>query len=299
MPRVAVTGGSGGLGRFCVGALLDARWDVVAIDRVRGNELRAHYVDIDLTDFGQTLEALSGVDGLYDSIDAVVHLAAIPAPGITTSSRTFQNNITATHNVFLAAKTLGIDRVVFASSETVLGLPFTTPPVGIPVTEDFEPRPESTYAMVKVLEETMAKIFCQWNPALTMTALRFSNVINPEWYPEFPSYDADPQLRRWNLWGYVDARDAASVVVLALDRTDPGFDVFIVAAADTVMSRPNSELITAEFPGVPVAEGLSEHATLLSIDKARRVLNYRPQYSWRDVPAEPSKSKRARKGGSQ
>ncbi|MBG6240150.1 nucleoside-diphosphate-sugar epimerase [Mycetocola sp. CAN_C7] len=286
MSRVAVTGASGGLGRFCVEALLDAGWDVVAIDRVRGHESRAHYVDIDVTDFGQTLEALSGVDGLYDGVDAIVHLAAIPAPGITTSSRTFQNNIVATHNVFLAAKVLGIDRVVFASSETVLGLPFTTPPLGIPVTEEFAPRPESTYGMVKVLEETMATIFCQWNPALTMTALRLSNVINPDWYPEFPSYDADPQLRRWNLWGYVDARDAASAVVLALGRSDRGFDVFIVAASDTVMSRPNSELIAAEFSETPVAEGLGDHDTLLSIDKARRVLNYRPQYSWRDLESE-------------
>jgi len=271
------------MGRFCVEALLDAGWDVVAIDRVRGSEPRAQYVEIDLTDFGQTLEAMSGVDGLYSSVDAIVHLAAIPAPGITTSSATFQNNITVTHNVFLAAKTLGIDRVVFASSETVLGLPFTTPPVGIPITEEFAPRPESTYAMVKVLEETMAKIFCQWNPVLTMTALRLSNVINPDWYPEFPSYDADPQLRRWNLWGYVDARDAASAVIAALDRSDPGFDVFIIAAADTVMSRPNSELIAGEFPGVPVASGLADHGTLLSIDKARRVLGYQPKYSWRDL----------------
>jgi len=283
MPRIAVTGGSGGMGKFCVEALLDAGWDVVAVDRARGHEPRAHYVEIDLTDFGQTLEAMSGVDALYSSVDAIVHLAAIPAPGITTSSATFQNNITATHNVFLAAKTLGIDRVVFASSETVLGLPFATPPVGIPVTEAFEPRPESTYAMVKVLEETMAKIFCQWNPALTMTALRLSNVINPDWYPEFPSYDADPQLRRWNLWGYVDARDAASAVIAALARSDPGFDVFIIAAADTVMSRPNSELVAGEFPGVPVAAGLADHETLLSIDKARRVLGYQPMHSWRDL----------------
>lgn len=285
MPRVAVTGGSGGLGRFCVAALLDAGWDVVSIDRVRGDDLRAHHIEIDLTDFGQTIEALNGVDGGYSRVDAVVHLAAIPAPGITTSSRTFQNNISASHNVFLAAKTLNIKRVVFASSETVLGLPFTEPPVAIPVTEELAPRPESTYAMVKVLEETMAGIFCEWDPELTMTALRLSNVINPETYGEFDRYDTDPLLRRWNLWGYVDARDAAAAVLLSLDRTGPGFDTFIVAAADTVMRRPNSELISREFPGTPVAAGLGEQDTLLSIDKARRLLNYRPQHSWKDAAA--------------
>jgi hypothetical protein len=68
----------------------------------------------------------------------------------------------------------------------------------------------------------------------------------------------------------------------ALEVAAPGFDRFIIAAADTVMSRPNAELIAEVFPGVPVTREVGEHETLLAIDKARRVLGFDPQHSWRD-----------------
>ena len=57
--------------------------------------------------------------------------------------------------------------------------------------------------------------------------------------------------------------------------------MFIIANADTVMSRPNAELLAAEFPGVPLSREVGPHETLLSIDKARRVLGFDPKHSWR------------------
>ncbi len=58
-------------------------------------------------------------------------------------------------------------------------------------------------------------------------------------------------------------------------------DVFIIANADTVMSTPNEELVRAVFPDVPVRRPLGEHDTMLSIEKARRVLGYEPVHGWR------------------
>ncbi len=49
-------------------------------------------------------------------------------PGLTTNSATFSNNMTTTFNVFSAARNAGITNIVWASSETVLGLPFDNPP---------------------------------------------------------------------------------------------------------------------------------------------------------------------------
>ena len=179
----------------------------------------APFVAVDLTDYGQVVEALSGgVDEHPERVDAVVHLAAVPAPGLTSNAATFANNAAATYNVFAAARALGIRSVVWASSETVLGLPFDTPPPYVPVDEEYPPRPESTYSMTKALEEEMARHFCRWDPELTMVGLRFSNVMDPEDYAAFPAFDADPQLRRWNLWGYIDARDGAQAVRLGLER---------------------------------------------------------------------------------
>jgi UDP-glucose 4-epimerase len=211
-----------------------------------------------------------------------VHLGAIPAPGIRTDVSTFHNNMTSTFNVFWAAVRLGIRRIVYASSETVLGLPFDVPPPYIPVDEEYAARPESVYSIVKVLEEQLATELVRWHPDLSITALRFSNVMVPEDYAEFPSFDADPLQRKWNLWGYIDARDGAQAIERALEFAPAGFDRFIIAAADTVMSRSNAELVAEVFPEVPISAEFGEHDTLLSIHKARRLLGFSPQHSWRD-----------------
>ena len=279
MTRIAVTGGSGKLGRAVLADLAAHGNEVVNLDVAAPRPA----LKIDLTDYGQTVEALTAIDDRYDKIDAVVHLAAIPAPGLIPNAATFQNNITATYNVFSAARLAGITNVVWASSETVLGLPFTTPPPYIPVDEEYPARPESTYSLVKHLEETMAAQFCRWNPELKMIGLRFSNVMDPEDYAQFPSFDADPRSRSWNLWGYIDARDGAQAVRKALAYQSPGVEVFVIANADTVMSRSSASLAAEVFPGVPVKKELGEHETLLSIDKARRVLGYEPEHSWRDT----------------
>jgi len=278
--RIALTGSSGKLGTVVARELRQHGHEVIGLDVVgtRG----PGFVQVDLTDYGQVIDALAGVGDQHDGVDALVHLGAIPAPGIRSDIATFHNNITASFNVFWAAVRLGIDRIVYASSETVLGLPFDVPPPYIPVDEDYPARPESVYSLVKHLEEQLAIELVRWNPRLSITALRFSNVMVPDDYDEFPSFDADATTRKWNLWGYIDARDGAQAVERALEVAPPGFDRFIIAAADTVMDRPNAELIAEVFPGVELRGEFGHHDTLLSIDKARRLLGYDPQHSWRD-----------------
>jgi UDP-glucose 4-epimerase len=277
---IAVTGGSGKLGRTVVRELRAAGHTVVNLDA--NGERGPGFVRVDLTDFGQVLDAILGVEDQHTGFDAIVHLGAIPAPGIAPDVATFHNNIRATYNVFQAARRAGVRNIVYASSETVLGLPFDVPPPYIPVDEEYPARPESTYSLVKHLEEQMAIELVRWDPALKIVALRFSNVMEPADYAAFPSFDADPRLRKWNLWGYIDARDGAQAILKALEWDTTGFDRFIIAAADTVMTRPNAELVEEVFPGVELKGDLGVNDTLLSIAKARRLLGYAPQHSWRD-----------------
>jgi nucleoside-diphosphate-sugar epimerase len=284
MTRIAVTGGSGKLGRAVVADLLRHGHDVTNIDTAPPPpDQGCPYRRIDLTDYGQVVDALATIDGRGGDFDAVVHLAAIPAPGITGNAATFANNVPATYNVFAAARAARITTVVWASSETVLGLPFDTPPPYIPVDEEYPARPESTYSLGKHLEEQMAAQFCRWNPELKMIGLRFSNVMEPHDYAAFPSFEKDPRSRIWNLWGYIDARDGAQAVRRALEYDATGVEVFVIANADTVMSRSSASLAAEYFPDVPVTRELGEHETMLSIDKARRLLGYDPQHSWRDA----------------
>jgi UDP-glucose 4-epimerase len=152
----------------------------------------------------------------------------------------------------------------------------------VPVDEDYPPRPESTYSLVKTMEETMAAQLCRRDPSLSMIGLRFSNVMYPEDYARFPDFQDDATLRKWNLWGYIDARDGAQAVRLALESTITGCEIFVIANADTVMERPNAELLAECFPDVEVRGDVGPHDTLLSIAKARRMLGYEPRHSWRD-----------------
>lgn len=259
--------------------LRDDGHEVINLDRA--GERGPGFVRIDITNYGEVIDALQSVNDQHTGVDALVHLAAIPAPGILPDIATFHNNMLATFNVFHAAIRLGITNIVYASSETVLGLPFDVDPPYIPVDEEYPARPESVYSLTKHLEEQLAIELCRWHPQLKIIGLRFSNVMDPADYAEFP-FDADARTRKWNLWGYIDGRDGAQAVVKALALEATGFDRFIIAAADTVMTRPNAELVAEVFPDVPTKRPFDDYETLLSIDKARRILGFAPEHSWRD-----------------
>jgi len=286
--RVAVTGGTGKLGRACVKDLLAHGYDVFVIDTV-APEKGIPNIIADLSDFGQTLDALSSVSfdihaGVgNNAFDAVVHLAAFPTPRQYPDAHLFQNNIMGTYNVFEASRRLGIRNVIWASSETTLGEPFDGREPYAPVDEDYPLHAKSAYALAKVLMEDMARQFVLQTPDMKLVGLRFSNVMEPQDYAKFPAYDEDPEERKWNMWAYIDARDGSQAIRKAIEWEATGMHPFIIANADTVMSKSSAELMKKYLPNVPVKKALGEHETLLSIDKARRVLGYEPEFSWRNA----------------
>jgi len=274
--KIIVTGGSGKAGRAVVRDLLAHDYEVLNVDSTPPTEPVAPFLCADLTDFGAAVEALAGAWG-------VIHLAAIPAPGRFTPEHTFRTNTLSTFNVFQAAALHKVARVVWASSETTLGLPFeVVQPKTAPVDESHYPYPESTYSLSKVVGEAMAEQYARWS-GIPFVGLRFSNIMEPPGdYARIAAAQDDPHKRKWNLWGYIDARDAAQSCRLGLEADISGSENFIIAAADTCMAWTNRELLAAAFPHCQLASGTGEHETLLSIAKARRVLGYAPQHSWRD-----------------
>jgi len=276
MTRIAVTGGTGKAGRAVVKDLVAHEYEVINLDVAAPPDPDAPSLTVDLTDFGQTVAGLEGVD-------AVVHLAAIPAPRIKPEEVTFRLNMAMTFNVFEASRLLGIERVVWASSETTIGLPFDREkPAYAPIDEDHPLYPESSYALSKVLMEEMARQYAR-RFGMVIPGLRFSNVMETHDYERFPTFWEDANLRRWNLWGYIPAEDAAQSCRLALEADLSGAEAFIIAAADTCMNRPSRDLMAEVYPNVEILKAdLGEYETLLSIDKARAVLGYQPTVSWRD-----------------
>jgi nucleoside-diphosphate-sugar epimerase len=170
--RILVTGASGKAGKWVVRDLVDHGHDVVATDIAPAlPDCPAPFLRADLTDYGQAVAVLDG-------FEAVAHLANIPAPELFTPAHTLNTNNAMNSNVFLAAADRRLQRVVWASSETTLGLPFDEPPRYAPVDEEHFPVPTTTYALSKVVAETMAEQVSSWS-GIPFAALRLSNVIDP------------------------------------------------------------------------------------------------------------------------
>jgi nucleoside-diphosphate-sugar epimerase len=288
MAAVVVTGGSGKAGRATIRALLEHGHSVINVDAAPPVERLCHHLKADLTDLGQAVDALRRATGTverrrpFELAEAVVHLAGIPAPGLAPDATTFQNNLMSTYNVFSAATLLGIGRVVWASSETTFGLPFTrVSPAFAPITEAHPLLPENGYALAKKLCEDMAREMHRWNPRTSFVGLRISNIIEPEEYGLFDTWQDRPDIRKWNLWSWVDSRDVAQACRLGVEAAFTGVDEFVIAAADTVMGRPSAELMAECFPSVRLTRTVGRHESLQSSEKARRILGYSPGHTWR------------------
>ncbi len=278
MKKIAVTGGSGKAGTATIRELLEHGYEVTNLDVMQPKEWLCPFRQLDMTDYGQTFAALHG-------FDVVVHLAGDPRPDFNwfDGEHRFRNNTLSVYNVFNTAAALGFEIVVWASSETAHGFPFeTTRPAYVPLDEDHPPQPTSSYAMSKVITEQMARHFNRWT-GIPFIGLRFSNIMTLDMYEAFPTYWDDPQARRFNLWGYVDARDVALSIRLSLESDIKTAEAFNVCAADTLMTRTTRELVDEVFPGMEYKRELGDFEALFSIDKARKMLGYKPQHTWRDI----------------
>jgi nucleoside-diphosphate-sugar epimerase len=242
-----------------------------------------NFTRADITDFGEVMAAFSGINTrVEEEVTGIVHLGAIASPGEAADHVIFGVNMISTYNVFEAARRLKICNVVWASSETVYGIPYTGGPKYVPVDEEIE-LPQWSYSLSKLLGEKMADQFARWDEKTKIIGLRFSNVQEPQDYANFPTYQKDPRSRHFNLWTYIDARDAAQAIRLSLEAKLTGAHVFGIANSDSVMTLTNDELLDEVFPGTKRKRPLKPHESLISIEKAKTVLGYKPQYDWRKI----------------
>jgi nucleoside-diphosphate-sugar epimerase len=279
--RIAVTGSSGKLGSATMAALRADGHTVVGFDLSGAGP---GFTRVDLLDYGQTLDAFFGVTARHDGLDALVHLAAIPVNGLVPDVTTFHHNMTASFNVYWAARRASIRTIVVASSITAMGFPFDEAPSSLPVDEDAVGA-NNTYGLVKVLEERMLQELVRWDPQLSITALRFTNIVGPDDYGSF-SRAGDPTYRRDLLGSYLDVRDGALAIRLALGHAHAGLELYNIAAPDSGLTVPSAELAALWFPGTPVAAGLGEFESLISSRKAQHRLGFAAAHLWRDEPPQ-------------
>ena len=171
--RIGVTGSGGKLGRATVERLRADGHEVMGFD-LAGTP-GPGFTRVDLTDFGQTLDAFLSVTARHDGLDALVHLAAIPVNGLVPDAATFHNNMTVSFNALFAAHRAGIRRIVLASSITAMGFPFDEAPPSLPVDETYTSA-RNTYGLGKVAEEAIAAQLVGWHAGTSITALRVRHV---------------------------------------------------------------------------------------------------------------------------
>lgn len=286
--RIAVTGINGKVGQHAVDALLAAGHDVFGIDRTPAEREDIVSIVADLGDYGQAFDALGSVgwdilgDTVDQAFDVVVHLAAIPHPRMYSNSETFLNNVAAFYNVFEATRRLGIRDLVIASSETVFGVPLSDEVAYLPVDDDAPRRGRNAYGLSKLVGETVAEQFVANDPRLRVTSLRLSYVQNVEEYAQYPEFADDLDERAWDLWAYIDGRDAGTAIERAVHQSARGFHPYLIVADDTVMPIPTADIIAARYPDASITTGLSEYGSLLSNTRAKRDLDWAPAHSWRD-----------------
>lgn len=285
---IIVTGGSGKLGRIVVADLMAHGYKVASIDMARPAGLSnppkptdVNFTKADITDFGQVMAAFSGINTrVEEPVTGIVHLGAIASPGEAADHVIFDVNMKSTYNVFEAARRRNIRNVVWASSETVFGIPYNNGPAYVPVDEEIE-LPEWSYSLSKLLGEKMAEQYARWDAATKIIGLRFSNVQEPQDYQHFETYNQDPFARRFNLWTYIDARDAAQAVRLSLESKLTGAHIFGIANSNSLMRMDNDKLVDTVFPGTKRKRPLKPNESLISIEKAQRMLGYKPQFDWK------------------
>jgi len=305
--NVLVTGGSGTIGSYILRELLHAGHAATCYARktpplVEGVSFFAG----DIMDQDHLAQACRGCD-------AIVHLAAVPGPRRATPEQLLSINVIGTVHVLEAAVRNEIRKVVFASSGAAAGFTFaknTMVPRYLPIDEEHPAEPQDEYGLSKLLGEITCK---RYSDAYGMQTLCLR--INNNWYldregaelavrsgwargltveelwtiryrrsiedaeSDWPS--PGPPSPRNNLWAVTDARDAAQAFRLALADDRLRHEVFFINGDDTCSTVETRTLVARHYPGVPLKAPLNGHASLVSHDRATRLLGYRPRYTWR------------------
>jgi nucleoside-diphosphate-sugar epimerase len=278
--QIVVTGGAGKLGRWLVRDLTSARHMVTVFDRARSTEAADRILIGDI-------ENLSEVGEAFDGADAVVHLAGIPTHGLVADDVTFRINVMGTFNVHEAARRRGIKRVVTLSSEAVLGwAPGSWErehvPAYLPIDEDHPCAPQDCYGLSKQVVEDIARSFTA-KCAMETVLIRAPWVVSPEELEQLAK-SGGRKASRFALYHYVDARDLAEACRLAVERPLQGTHTIYVGSGESSVAEPLSSLLPRLMPSIgDKAQALQGARAAVSIEKAKRLLDWEPRHSWRGL----------------
>ena len=304
--KILITGAAGSLGSYVCREMLAAGHTVTGYSRTRGV---VDGVDWIVGDAGNLADLKRAVPGH----DAIIHLAAIPGPGRASPEDLLTRNIGTTACVLESAIRGDIGLVVFASSGAVVGTTFCRRPLVpryFPVDEEHPCEPQDAYGLSKLLGELTCRSYTDAY-GLATTCLRVNNAwyldregaelavrggwaremtVEHLWESRYAKIVADgnedwptpgPVSPRRNIWAVSDARDVARAFRLAAERRLAGHEVINLGGHETCSLENTPELLAKHYPKVLLRRALSGHDSLIAGEKAARLLDFVPQYSWR------------------
>lgn len=274
---IAVTGAAGTVGEFVVADLIDNGHDVVAVDLREPQTNGAVFRRGDIED-------LPSLAAAFEGCQAIIHLAAIREAGLAPPDVTFRVNAQGTVNCLEAAVKVGAKRFVFASSEAVLGFSYREidfKPDYFPIDEAHRLQPQDSYGMSKIAAEEACRSYTR-SGALSTVCIRPCYCWSVSLGDEALESLLNPEQHHGSLWVYIHLRDIARAYRLACEKPDIEHETFYVVASDIRSNVPTAELVERFYPGVPLARPMGEYESLISNDRAREVLGFEPELSWRD-----------------
>ncbi len=240
--RVVITGGAGRIGSYFAEKTRD-KYDLVLLDRDE-DELKA------VAQFGATVVAqLSELEKLakaFEGADTLIHLAGNPSPSQTWSS-VVENNITGTYNAFVAAKSAGCRRIIFASSiHAVSGYP-----IDVQVKTSEPVNPGDLYGVSKCFGEALGRYMAN-QEGVSVIALRIG-AFQPE------STAEKPELGMIN--GWVSQNDLVQLMERCVDVENVKFAVLHALSENTFKRLDISD--ARELVGYAPEDNFSDSNPLL------------------------------------
>jgi UDP-glucose 4-epimerase len=261
------------MGRSLIPYLIGQHHSVVSIDRsLPGAHVPGvNFMLADTRDFGQFVAGIRGCD-------ALVHLAAIRAPGNHPDPVVYAENTVGSYNALSAASALGIKRVCLASSINAIGGAFSRSPRYdyFPVDEKHITYAEDPYSLSKWVLEQQADAFARRYEWMTIASLRLHWLLDSrERAVQITAAMGEVAIK--HLWSYTLLSEASRAILLSLTADFSGHEVFYLTAPYTAASDSSHELARNHYPSTEVRGGLSGHTSFFNCSKAERMLGWKHQ----------------------
>jgi len=269
--KLAITGGSGGIGRAITAMALADGHIVVSLDRVEPTERTpgVTYVLGEVADYDLLVRAFAGCD-------AMIHMAAIPAPFQHPDHVVHNNNVVGSYNALRAAVENGIMKICQASNVNAIGLSFSREGHFdyFPIDEQHPPYNEEPYGLSKWICEAQADTFARRYSDIRIASMRF-HLVAPERAFAARIYSQETLEQAKHLWAYTRTDAAVDACLRSLDAPFLGHEVFYIVAPDTTLTTSTLELARKFYPDVPVRKDLSGNTSFFDSSKAERPLGWK------------------------